>query len=156
MAELKAFPVLLEQIRQAQSEDVDFNAIHEKLQSGTTVSDFSVRDGCLYFKDRLCVPNNDELKKSILAEAHSSQFAMHPGANKMYQNLKSHYWWSGMKRDVTGYVAQCLVCQQVKAEHQVPSGLLQQITIPEWKWERVTMDFVRFYRSPRRSMMQYG
>ena len=117
VAELKVRPVLLEQIRQAQSKDVDFNTIHEKLRLGTTVSDFSVRDGCLYFKDRICVPNNDELKRSILAEAHSSQFAMHPGANKMYQNLKSHYWWSGMKRDVTGYVAQCLVCQQVKAEH---------------------------------------
>ena len=84
----------------------------------------------------------EELRKKILMEAHSSKYAMHPGATKMYHNLKSHYWWNGMKRDVAQFVGQCLVCQQVKAEHQVPSGLLQQITIPEWKWERITMDFV--------------
>ena len=90
------------------------------------VDNYMVReDGCLYFKDRLCVPNNEELKKNILQEGHSSPYAMHPGANKMYQNLKSHYWWNGMKKDITNYVAQCLTCQQVKAEHQAPSGLLQ-------------------------------
>ena len=142
VAELRAQPVLLDQIRQAQSEDANFIVIREKLQSGDSIPDFTIRDNCLYFKNRLCVPNWDELRKSILTEAHSSQFAMHPGATKMYQNLRRHYWWSGMKRDVTAFVAQCLVCQQVKAEHQVPSGLLQQITIPEWKWERITMDFV--------------
>ena len=84
----------------------------------------------------------EELRKRILTEAHSSKYAMHLGATKMYHNLKTHYWWNGMKRDVAKYIGQCLVCQQVKAEHQVPSGLLQQITIPEWKWERITMDFV--------------
>ena len=47
-----------------------------------------------------------------------------------------------MKRDISEFVSRCLICQQVKAEHQVPSGLLQPITIPEWKWERITMDFV--------------
>ena len=60
----------------------------------------------------------------------------------MYNNLKQLYWWPSMKRDISDFVARCLVCQQVKAEHQVPSGLLQPITIPEWKWERITMDFV--------------
>ena len=47
-----------------------------------------------------------------------------------------------MKRDISDFVSRCLICQQVKAEHQVPSGLLQPIMIPEWKWDRVTMDFV--------------
>ena len=47
-----------------------------------------------------------------------------------------------MKRDVLEFVTKCLVCQKVKAEHQVPSGLLQTIKIPEWKWDRITMDFV--------------
>ena len=47
-----------------------------------------------------------------------------------------------MKRDVSEFVTKCLVCQKVKAEHQVPSGLLQPIKIPEWKWDRITMDFV--------------
>ncbi|KAK9024148.1 hypothetical protein V6N11_004325 [Hibiscus sabdariffa] len=47
-----------------------------------------------------------------------------------------------MKKDISDYVARCLTCQQVKAEHQHPSGLLQPIRIPDWKWNRITMDFV--------------
>ena len=58
---------------------------------------------------------------------------MHPGSTKMYQDLKALYWWSRMKRDVSDFVAKCMVCQKVKAEHQVPSGLFHPIRIPEWK-----------------------
>ena len=97
-------------------------------------------DGFLYYRDRVCVPNDDELKKSILEEAHSGSFAMHPGSIKMYKDLKTSYWWSGMKRDFSEFVTKCMVCQKVKTEHQVHSGLLQAIRIPEWKWDRITMD----------------
>ncbi|KAG8502829.1 hypothetical protein CXB51_000475 [Gossypium anomalum] len=64
------------------------------------------------------------------------------GSTKMYNDLKKLYWWVGMKRDISEFVSRCLICQQVKAEHQVPSGLLQPVLVPEWKWDRVTMDFV--------------
>ena len=67
---------------------------------------------------------------------------MHPGSTKMYQDLTTSYWWSRMKRGVLEFVTKCMVCQKVKAEHQVPTGLLQPIKIPEWKWDRKTMDFV--------------
>ena len=60
----------------------------------------------------------------------------------MYQDLRRQYWWKGMKGDVARFVARCLVCQQVKAEHQRPAGTLQPLPISEWKWEHVTMDFV--------------
>ena len=88
-------------------------------------------DGSLYYKDRICVPNDSELKKSILEEAHNGSFSMHPGSTKMYQDLKVSYWWSGMKRDVSEFVTKYIVCQKVKAEHQVPSGLLPPTRIPE-------------------------
>ena len=78
------------------------------------------KDGFLYYKDRVCVPNGDELKKSILKEAHSRSLAMHPNSTKMYQDLKTSYWWPGMKRDVSEFVTKCMVCQKVKAKHQVP------------------------------------
>nr|XP_009773227.1 PREDICTED: uncharacterized protein LOC104223475 [Nicotiana sylvestris] len=65
----------------------------------------------------------------------------------MYRTVKEHYWWSGMKRDIAEFISKCLVCQQIKVEHQVPAGLLQPLSIPEWKWERITMDFVS--RLPR-------
>ena len=99
-------------------------------------------DGVLYYKDRVCVPDDNDLRKGILKEAHSGSFAIHPSSTKMYQDLKVLYWWSGMKIDVLEFVTQCLVCQKVKVENQVFSGLLQPIRIPEWKWDQITMDFV--------------
>ncbi|GKA30723.1 putative reverse transcriptase domain-containing protein [Tanacetum coccineum] len=64
---------------------------------------------------------------------------LHPVPDKMYYDLRDLYWWPGMKRDIADYVSKCLTCSKVKAEHQKPSGLLQQPEIPEWKWEKITM-----------------
>ena len=112
------------------------------MESGKAI-DFKISaNGSLKFKDRICVPDNEEIKKEILTEAHSTPYSVHPGTTKMYNDLKMHYWWPGMKKDVVEFVARCLTCQQVKAEHQRPAGLLQPIQIPEWKWEEITMDFV--------------
>ena len=59
----------------------------------------------------------------------------------MYFDLKK-YWWYGLKRDVAEYVALCDTCQRVKAEHPRPTGLLQLMKIPKWKWEEVGIDFI--------------
>ena len=82
------------------------------------------------------------MKKSILEEAHNGSFSIHPGSTKMYQDVKTSYWWFGMKRDVSEFMTKCMVCQKVKAKHQVSSGLLQPIRITGWKWDRIIMDFV--------------
>ncbi|KAA3466179.1 DNA/RNA polymerases superfamily protein [Gossypium australe] len=98
-----------------------------------------------------CVSRNSGLIQLILREAHNSRLSVHPGSTKMYHDLKQHYWWVSMKRDISNFVSRCLVCQQVKAEHQVQSGLLQPNLIPEWKWDGVTMDFVsRLPLTPRK------
>ena len=70
------------------------------------------------------VPDDQELRQAILVEAHTSPFAMHPGSVKMYRDLKSVYFWVGLKRDVTEFVSRCIVYQRVKAEHLFPAGLL--------------------------------
>lgn len=75
-------------------------------------------------------------------EAHTTRYFIHPGADKMYYDLRELNWWPGMKKDIADYVRKCLTCSKVKPEHQKPSGLLQQPEIPDWKWERITMDFV--------------
>src|SRR5215813_14594771 len=67
---------------------------------------------------------------------------MHPGIMKMYRDLRQFYWWPSMKKDIADYVLRCLICQQVKAEHQHPSGTLQSLEILEWKWDMIAMDFV--------------
>ena len=142
VAELVARPKLLNRVLEAQNKDEKISAIIDQIGDGKE-TEFTVNEnGGLYYKDRVCVPDDDELRKAILEEAHSGSFAIHPCSTKMYQDLKMSFWWSGMKRDVSEFVTKCMVCQRVKAEHQVPSGLLQPIRIPEWKWDRITMDFV--------------
>ncbi|XP_062006071.1 uncharacterized protein LOC133723272 [Rosa rugosa] len=99
------------------------------------------------FGKRLCVPNDESFKQEILDEAHNSAYAMHLGGKKMYRTLNEYYWWPNMKREIVACVSRCFVCQQVKVERQKPSGLLQTLLIPEWKWEHITMDFI--HKLPR-------
>ncbi|KAA3473441.1 reverse transcriptase [Gossypium australe] len=102
-------------------------------------------------KPLVCVPRNDELIQKILHEAHSGCLSVHPGSTKMYNNLRKWYWWPSMKKDISEFVSRCLICQQVKAEHQVPLDLLQPIIVLEWKWDSITVDFVTdLLLSPRR------
>ncbi|GKD22677.1 putative reverse transcriptase domain-containing protein [Tanacetum coccineum] len=75
-------------------------------------------------------------------EAHKSKYFVHPGADKMYYDLRDRYWWHGMKKDIAKYISKCLTCLKVKTEHQRTSDLLQQPKIPVWKWEGIAMDFV--------------
>ncbi|KAL0420440.1 UNVERIFIED_CONTAM: Transposon Ty3-I Gag-Pol polyprotein [Sesamum latifolium] len=129
-------------IKEAQCRDEEIQKM-KKLVGKRSNSDFTIDpDGILRFRDRLCVPGNQSIKDEILKEAHHSHYTLHPGGNKMYQDLKQSYWWNNMKRDIAEYVQKCMVCQQVKAEHQRPAGLLQPLPIPEWKWESITMNFV--------------
>ena len=90
MVEMRVQPILLQEIKETQRGDEELKEIHEKMQVAE-VKDFIIReDGCLYFRDRLCVSKVEELRRRILSEAHSSRYAMHPGTTKMYHNLKSH------------------------------------------------------------------
>jgi hypothetical protein len=98
--------------------------------------------GILWFKDRLVVPKDRELRNQILSEAHSSKLSIHPGSSKMYQDLKPLYWWTKMKKEIIAYVARCDNCWRVKAIHMKPAGLLQPLSILGWKWEEVSMDFI--------------
>ena len=135
-------PVLVDRVRDLQAQEPYLMKLRSKIKAGQQ-SDFTLRgDGTLALGQRLCVPDVIELKKEIMEEAHSSAYVMHPGSTKMYRTLKDHYWWRGMKREIAEFVSKCLTCQQIKIEHQKPAGLLQPLSIPEWKWEKITMDFV--------------
>ncbi|GKD09718.1 putative reverse transcriptase domain-containing protein, partial [Tanacetum coccineum] len=89
------------------------------------------------------LPYYGDLRTLIMHESHKLKYFVHPGSDKMYQDMKQLYWWPNMKSDIATYVvSKCLTCLRVKAEHQKPSGLLVQLAIPQWKWENITMDFV--------------
>ncbi|KAL0546611.1 hypothetical protein IC582_016523 [Cucumis melo] len=142
LAQLTVQPTLRQKIIDAQSNDPYLVEKRGLAEAGKTAEFSLSSDGGLLFERRLCVPSDSAVKTELLSEAHSSPFSMHPGSTKMYQDLKRVYWWRNMKREVAEFVSKCLVCQQVKAPRQKPAGLLQPLSIPEWKWENVSMDFI--------------
>ncbi|GJS21218.1 hypothetical protein Tco_0449850 [Tanacetum coccineum] len=79
----------------------------------------------LCLDNRSWLPCYGDTRPLIMHESHKSKYSIHPGADKMYHDLKMLYWWPNMKADIATYVSQCLTCAKVKAEHQRPSGLLE-------------------------------
>ncbi|KAL0549215.1 hypothetical protein IC582_013696 [Cucumis melo] len=142
LAQLTVQPTLRQRIIDAQSNDPYLVEKRGLAEAGQAVEFSLSSDGGLLFERRLCVSSDSAVKTELLSEAHSSPFSMHPGSTKMYQDLKRVYWWRNLKREVAEFVSRCLVCQQVKAPRQKPAGLLQPLSIPEWKWENVSMDFI--------------
>ncbi|GJT06646.1 putative nucleotidyltransferase, ribonuclease H [Tanacetum coccineum] len=133
---------LPEQIRNAQVEACKEENIGAEGFRGEG-EPFEVRsDGTKCLKGRVWLPLFGGLRGLIMLESHKSKYSIHPGSDKMYHDLRKLYWWPNMKADIATYVSKCLTCAKVKAEHQKPSGLLQQPEIPVWKWERITMDFI--------------
>ncbi|GJU89030.1 putative reverse transcriptase domain-containing protein [Tanacetum coccineum] len=80
-------------------------------------------NGTLCLNGRSWLPCYGDLRTAIMHEPHKSKYSIHPGSDKMYQDMKKPYWWPNMKADIATYVSKCLTCAKVKAEHQRPSGL---------------------------------
>ncbi|GJV78558.1 putative reverse transcriptase domain-containing protein [Tanacetum coccineum] len=99
-------------------------------------------DGTMCLNGRSWLPCYGDLRTVIMHESHKSKYSIHPGSDKMYQDMKKLYWWPNMKANIATYVSKCLTCAKVKAEHQRPSGLLVQPEIPQWKWDNIRIDFV--------------
>ena len=140
----------MDQIIVAQWYDKGISRIKENIASGLTKS-FSMDDRCVvFFENRVVVPKNHHLRQLILKEAHESPLTIHPGSTKMYQDLRQRFWWTRMKREIAQFIANCDVCRRVKAEHQRPAGTLQPLAIPEWKWDKVGMDFITGFPRSRK------
>ncbi|GJX18548.1 putative reverse transcriptase domain-containing protein [Tanacetum coccineum] len=133
---------LPKQILSAQSEArKEENFINEDLHG--MINKLEPRaDGTLCLNNRSWIPCFGELRALIMHESHKSKYSIHPGSDKMYQDLRRLYWWPNMKVEIATYVSKCLTCAKVEIEYQKPSGLLVQPEIPQWKWENITMDFV--------------
>ncbi|WVZ89824.1 LOW QUALITY PROTEIN: hypothetical protein U9M48_036182, partial [Paspalum notatum var. saurae] len=140
-------PTIKDQIIAAQKQDKGMAHIQDEINDRKKACFKLDEEGVLWFKNRLVVPKDMELRKKILDEAHTSMFTMHPGSNKMYQDLKQKFWWTRMKREIAKYVSECDICQRVKADHLKPAGMLQPLAVPAWKWEDIHMDFIKGYDS---------
>ncbi|GKB71266.1 putative reverse transcriptase domain-containing protein [Tanacetum coccineum] len=99
-------------------------------------------DGTLCLNGRSWLPCYGDLRIVIMHESHKSKYSIHPGSDKMYQDINKLYWWPNIKADIVTYVRKCMTFAKVKAEHQRPSGLLVQPEIPQWKLDNITMDFI--------------
>lgn len=80
--------------------------------------------------------------RSLKKPTISNIYCIHPGATKIYRDLREVYWWNEIKRDITDFVAECPKCQHVKVEHQKLGDVTQDISIATWKWEVIKMDFI--------------
>ncbi|XP_049394492.1 uncharacterized protein LOC125858717 [Solanum stenotomum] len=115
----------LDKLKGKQFDDEKLSQIQDMVLRGVAKEVVIDEEGVLRIKGWVCVPRVDDLTHTILAEAHSSRYSIHPGATKMYRDPRKHYWWSRMKHDIVDFVAQRPNCQQVKYEHQRPRRTLQ-------------------------------
>ncbi|GKE68763.1 putative reverse transcriptase domain-containing protein, partial [Tanacetum coccineum] len=114
------------QIRKAQEEAMKGKNVKAENLGRLIKPIFEFRpDGTRCFGNRVWLPRFGGLGDLVMHESHKSKYSIHPGSNKMYQDLKLLYWWPNMKADIATFVSKCLTCAKVKAEHQKPSGLLQ-------------------------------
>jgi hypothetical protein len=135
---------LYDRIVTAQQNDENLQIIKKKLAEGDPMYTCFQKDhqNVIWFGKRLVVPVDPEIKKIILDEAHMPKYSIHPGSTKMYQDLKQNFWWSNMKVDIAKYVAECDTCHRMKASHLKSAGALQPLSIPMWKWDDISMDFI--------------
>jgi hypothetical protein len=103
-------PTLEQDIKKGQREDEKINEIRQLIIDGKGLDFCEDAEGVIWFKDRLCVPDIKSIRELILKEAHETAYSIHPGSEKMYQDLKKRFWWYGMKREITEYVARCDSC----------------------------------------------
>jgi hypothetical protein len=124
-------------ILEAANVDLQYKRLVAKLQQNEepqTKEGYALEiDGLLLYKNRVYIPNDQELKLVILKEMHKVTYAGHLGYQKTVAAVKSHYFWPGMKKEIVEYIARCMECQKVKAEHRHPTGLLHPLPIIEWK-----------------------
>jgi hypothetical protein len=133
---------LEQEILKGQIGDAKIHEIEDFITEGRGPKFMEDEQGIIWFKNRICVPEIDSLRETILKEAHDFDYSIHPSCTKMYQDLMQKYWWYGLKRDVAAHVVVCDVCQRFKAEHQRLAGLLHPLKVPKWKWEEIGMNFI--------------
>jgi hypothetical protein len=137
-------PILRDEIIVAQKNDEGIDHIKRRMQEGDPkVACFHEdAEGTLWFKERLVVHKKEALKKKILDEAHASRYSIHPGSTKMYHDPRQMFWWTRMKREAARFVSDCDTCWKVKDDYMKPGGLLQPLSILDWKRDDISMDFI--------------
>lgn len=143
MAWLEAVGVWMNQVSALLQEDNSLAAIYKQCMEGTVQgTEYAVKDGLLFWKGRMMIPSNKELKEQIMQEFHASKIGGHEGVTKSVSRICKQFYWPKMQQDIRDFVRQCTICQQAKVEQALPAGLLQPLPIPQRIWEDIAMDFI--------------
>lgn len=105
-------------------------------------SDYTIQHGLLFFRNKIFLPANLELLNLIMQEFHASKLGGHARVNKTIARIASQFHWVGMRKDIMRFVKECVICQQAKVDHLLPTGLLQPLPIPQQIWEDLAIDFI--------------
>jgi hypothetical protein len=115
----------------------------QRLQQDSSASDtFTWKNDSLWYKYRLYLCKNSQLKQKVLLELHTSPVGGHSGFLKTYHRVKKDFFGDGLKTNVQRFVEECVVFQQNKVETIKTPSLLQPLLIPSQHWEEVSMDFI--------------
>ncbi|KAJ4753877.1 polyprotein [Rhynchospora pubera] len=143
MAVSEIIPDWITEVKQSYIHDAWAIDLLEKLQEGAlTGSNYSLQEGVLRYKHRICVGESHQWRDKLLKEMHASSLGGHSGILGTYQRLKSTFYWPHMKQSVHDFVKHCQVCQMAKGEHVSSPGLLQPLPIPAEAWTSISMDFI--------------
>ncbi|QRW10098.1 Transposon Tf2-1 polyprotein [Ceratobasidium sp. AG-Ba] len=134
--------VLDDRIRDAYLQDERLNHIIEALQKNDKVKNWSWHNGILIFKNKIHVPNDDSIRKDILASHHNNMAAGHPGQFRTSELVNRKYYWKSLKKTVTSYVSNCKSCIPNKHSNQLPPGLLNPIKLPSRPWDHINYDLI--------------
>jgi hypothetical protein len=123
-----------ERVRNAQETYAFFKTVTSYLRqepTGLKYEGYQMLDeGLLTYRNRLYIPNCDDLKRFIMDELHKRPYTGHLGYQKMIMTTRKQFYWHGLKKDIVDYLAKCLECHQVKAEHRVPNRVVTTPTHP--------------------------
>jgi hypothetical protein len=137
-------PLLREEIIAVQKNDEGMTHIKRRMQEGDPKVNYFCEDaeGTLWFKHGLVVLKKEPLKKKILDEVHTSSYSIHPSSTKMYHDPREQFWWTRMKHKTVLYVSECDTCRKVKVDYMKLGGSMQSLSIPNWKWDGISMNFI--------------
>lgn len=116
--------------------------VKQCLNHTVTDSNYAVKEGLLYWKNRLVLPVESPLIQQVLKEYHASQIGGHAGITRTLARFSAQFYWPKMRADIQKFIEECMICQQAKHLNSLPAGLLQPLPIPNQVWEDVTMDFI--------------
>ena len=133
---------IMQHIRNENKTLPDLIELHQAVAARTAPLHVSVVDGILFFKHRVYLSRDSDVRLDILAESHDAKMAGHPGEKRTFARVSSSFFWQGMRADIHRYVAACAVCQATKYITDRPSGLIQPLPIPDKVWAAASMDFI--------------